>query len=110
MRAATSMSDSFYACRADVRSTSVGSLAVHVVSVRPDSGSRNMLLTEGAGPAQVLAPVASANGQLYANAHLAWSASDKAVVLADVDNIQTYTCQRVSYDEAVALRAVQSGS
>ncbi len=95
--------NSFYACRTETRGSGTGSSRLRVVSIRQAGGSHGLLLALGTEPAQLLSSVPNSNGQLYANAHLAWSSNSNDTVLTDIDNIQTYACRPVSYGDATAL-------
>jgi hypothetical protein len=94
---------SFYACRAETRGNGAVNSQLRIVSIRQAAGSHGLSLALDTEPAQFLPSVPDANRQLYANPHLAWSASGNDTVLTDVDNIQTYACRPVSYGDATAL-------
>jgi hypothetical protein len=93
----------FYACRADGQSDGAGSVPPRLVSISQEPGSQRVLLTSLTRPAQSLAPVTGSNGQLYANAHFAWRVTRNAIVLTDIDNVQTYACRPVSGAAARAM-------
>ena len=93
----------FYACRADGQSDGAGSTPLRLISIRQEPGSHRLLLTPHTRPAQYLAPVDGRNGQLYANAHFAWRVTSNAIVLTDIDNVQTYACRPVSGAAARAM-------
>jgi hypothetical protein len=94
---------SLYACRADGPTQDAGSLHTMVVSIRQDAATHRMLLALGSEPVQALASVGSTTRQLYANGRFAWSVGGRAIMLTDVDNIQTYACRPVNYGDAVEL-------
>jgi hypothetical protein len=90
----------FYACRTGQQPADA---AERAVAVHPDPGSHRLLLSLGADPAQPLEPVAGTAGHLFANSHFAWSLGASAIVLTDIDSVQTYTCRPINYAEAAVL-------
>jgi hypothetical protein len=103
--------NSFYACRTETLGGGAVGAPSRVVSIRQAAGSRGLLLALGTDPAQFLPSVPDAYRQLYANAHLGWSANHNDAVLTDVDNVQTYACRPISYGDATALlRGERAGS
>lgn len=65
------------------------------VTITRDPAQSKLGLALENGRTEILDPVASSSGQLFADAEFAWRVAGDRSVLTDVENIQTYACRPV---------------
>lgn len=66
-----------------------------VETIRPDRDGKGLVLMSDSGPRQLLTPVASGSGRLFASPLYAWKSTGSTGVLTDVENILSYNCREI---------------
>lgn len=67
-----------------------------VETIGPDRDGKGLVLMSDSGPRQLLTPVASNSGRLFASPLYAWKSTGSTGVLTDVENIQSYNCREIT--------------
>ncbi len=94
--------DTAYACTAAEDGGNARGMR-HQVTLSRDAATRRLVLDLWKGQPQWLDPVPGTSERLYANPLFAWRPGRDSGVLTDVEDIQTYSCQRLGDTAAAPL-------